>query len=561
MVNVGAARAGFAALTASLLIGNAHADELSDLRANQQLLSQRIDQLAAVGLAPDVFSVNTNPAASAPATAGSFPRSILIPGTDTSIKIYGQITEVIDYWMSGGNPNASPQNTTVGNNGQVAATAVPVNHAGVVGHVVLGAGGVPVAASATTIATNLASHARGNGIFLQSPRESRIGFETRTPTPLGEVRTVMEFDWAGSTTFAPGGANPTSVSDNLAPRLRYAYGTLGGLLAGQATSNFSDPDANAEALDFGGNVGEPGRVRVPQVRYTVPVPFGGSLSVSAETPETDIATANGIEASDAGAIPTLTTSCTAGAPAQAAAATSTCSTTLLTSGVTPTNIAKATSPDFTVAWYVPQAWGHFDVSAVIRPSLDATDGKFFSRHFIGYGGHFGMSFQPRWFGWAKDTFSAHFTLGEAIGNYLNQSGNFALATNYGLPGSGSGATSQVGSYGGFNAPATAAAAAMIIVKPTFEMGGEIGYQHWWTDNLRSNISAGFNAHSGIPIALVGGSQAASINKELITAHANLIWNPVSAVDIGVEYMWGQRTVLNNAHSTENVLISKMAFRF
>ena len=78
----------------------------------------------------------------------------------------------------------------------------------------------------------------------------------------------MEFDWAGSTAYAPGGNNPTSVSDNLVPRLRFAYGTLGGWLAGQANSNFSDADANGETLDFGGNVGEPGVVRIPQVRYT-----------------------------------------------------------------------------------------------------------------------------------------------------------------------------------------------------------------------------------------------------------------------------------------------------
>jgi hypothetical protein len=102
---------------------------------------------------------------------------------------------------------------------------------------------------------------------------------------------------------------------------------------------------------------------------------------------------------------------------------------------------------------------------------------------------------------------------------------------------------------------------MIIVKPTTEMGAELGYQHWWADNLRSNINAGFNAHYGIPIALVGGNQASSINKEIITAHANLIWNPVSSVDIGLEYTWGQRTVLNNATATQNVLISKFAFRF
>jgi ABC-type branched-subunit amino acid transport system ATPase component len=47
----------------------------------------------------------------------------------------------------------------------------------------------------------------------------------------------------------------------------------------------------------------------------------------------------------------------------------------------------------------------------------------------------------------------------------------------------------------------------------------------------------------------------------MSAHANLIWNPVSFVDVGIEYMWGQRTVLNNMTATENVLISKFAFRF
>jgi hypothetical protein len=519
MVRVAAIGAGLVLLIMSPFFGNARADELSDLRLNQQLLSQRIDQLAAVGLAPDVFSVNTNPAASAPAIAGSFPRSILIPGTDTSIRVYGQITEVLDYWMSGGNPNGSPQSTTVGNNGQVAA--VPLNNGG-------------------------AAKARSNGIFQQSPRESRIGFSTRTPTPFGEMRTVMEFDWAGSTGFAPGGTGPTAISDNLVPRLRYAYGTLGGFLAGQAVSNFSDPDANTECLDFGCNVGAPGHVRVPQVRYTMAVPFGGSFSVSAETPETQIGTPAGVEGSDAGVIPTVTTSCTVAA----VPSTVTCASTLLGSGQLPLNIAKATAPNFTAAWYLPQAWGHLDISAVVRPGVDVTDGKFFARDFIGYGGHFGMDFKPGWFGWVKDDFTAHFTLGEALGSYLNSSTNFALATNYG----------GAGMYGSFNGPTSAASAAAILVRPTFEWGASMGYQHWWTANLRSNINGGFNQHQ-IPAAIVGAAQSGAMNKTLKTFHANLIWNPVSSMDVGIEYMWGERTVVNNNHGTENVLISKIAFRF
>src|SRR5215469_10283570 len=517
--------------TALVTVAAASTAGADELQLNQQLLNQRVDQLAAVGLAPDVFGVSHNPAAGSPVTAGSFPRSILIPGTDTSLKVYGQITEILDYFLTGGNPNSSPQSTTVGDNGQV--QAIPLR--------------------------NTVQRARSNGIFWQSPRESRIGFETRTPTPFGEARTVMEWDWAGSTTFAPGGSAPTQISDNLVPRLRYAYGTLGGLLAGQATSNFSDPDANAEVIDFGGNVGEPGRVRVPQVRYTMPAYWGGSLSFSAETPETVIATPVGIQASDAGVIPTLTTSCTAGAPAVASAATSTCTTSLLTSGSTPLNITKATAPDFTAAWYLPQPWGHIDLSAVLRPGIDVTDGHFFDHQFVGYGGHVGIDFKPGWFGWVKDDFIFQFVAGDTIGPYLNSSTNFDLATNYGAP---STSATVPGTYGGFNGPTSLAAASNIRFKPTQEIGGEIGYQHWWLPNLRSNINYGINAHYGIPISLVNangtaagaastGGQAAAINKELMTAHVNLIWNPVSFVDVGVEYMWGQRTVLNNMTATQN----------
>jgi hypothetical protein len=129
-----------------------------------------------------------------------------------------------------------------------------------------------------------------------------------------------------------------------------------------------------------------------------------------------------------------------------------------------------------------------------------------------------------------------------------------------------------GTYGGFNGPTSAASAALIRATSVQIIGAEVGYQHWWLDNLRSNINAGWESQSGIPIKLVNangtpggapatGGQAATLNKEIFTAHTNLIYNPVSFVDIGVEYMWGQRTVLNNQHATENVLISKFQFRF
>jgi len=477
---------GCAALAMLTGVAGARADEL---QINQQALDARIDQLAATGQNAGTsrpFSIDQNKVAEQPVVAGSFPRSILIPGTDTSIKVYGQVTEILDYWLSGGNPNTSPQSTTVGDNGQL--QAVPLN-----------AGG----GNAEDV-----NKARSNGIYWETPKESKIGFETRTPTPLGEARTVIEFDWAGSNGAVPGGSGPTAIADNLVPRLRYAYGTLGGLLAGQATSNFSDPDANAETIDFGGNVGEPGKVRVPQIRWTMPTYWGSSFSVSAETAETQLATAAGIEASDAG------------------------------SPVTSPNIAKGTAPTFTAALYFPEPWGHLDFSTVLLPGIDLTDGHF-DKQFIGYGGHVGASYRPGWFGWARDTFSAHFTAGEAIGTYLNSSSNFQVSTNY----------------------ETGLAPGSINTKPTDNMGAMLGYQHWWTHNLRSNINGGFQSQYNIPIAFVGKKQAGSINKELMSAHANIIWNPVSFVDVGFEYTWGQRTVLDNRTGTQNVFIGKFGFRF
>ncbi len=278
-------------------------------------------------------------------------------------------TEVLDDTWPGGQMSGVstgvPWNTTAGDNGEV--QSLPLNTGGV-------------------------AKARSNGIFGQSPRESKIGFETRTPTPFGEARTVFEFDWAGTTAAGISSGDPTSVSDNLLPRLRYAYGTLGGLLAGQATSNFSDPDANGETLDFGGNVGEPGRVRIPQIRYTMPAWWGASFSVSAEQPETIIATPAGINANDGGFIPTATTTCTIAALATA----TTCTTAVLTNGQLPLDVAKTSAPDFTAAWYLPQPWGHIDISGVVRPGIDVTDGHFFDKQYIGYGGHIGIDIKPGW---------------------------------------------------------------------------------------------------------------------------------------------------------------------
>src|SRR5713226_5770937 len=247
--------------TVALLTGlsAAKADELADLRANQELLQQRIDQLAQAPIGPGGLYPSGAPAATAGdgIVGGSFPRSFLIPGTDTSIRVGGAITANVVHWFTGGNPNTTTASSTnFGNNGSL--NSAPLHqHVSAIG-------------AAVTLAGNLA-RSRGNDITSLSAQQSKLSVETRTPTAWGEARTFMEFDWANANQFAAPGENGLLSSNNLGPRLRFAYASLGGLLAGQANSNFSDPDAGSDNINFGGLTGDPGVTRVPQVRYTMPL--------------------------------------------------------------------------------------------------------------------------------------------------------------------------------------------------------------------------------------------------------------------------------------------------
>src|ERR1700693_535464 len=385
----------------------ARADELSDLRANEDLLQQRIDQLAQTPPGGGISSMGTKEVPGAGLVGGSFPRSFMIPGTDTSLRVGGQITEIVDYSFTGGPANNAPQTTTLDATGQL--ESVTLNKKGQV------IGGVLQTA---TLAGSIVDRDRSNGVFSQSPRESKLSIETRTPTAFGEARTLFEFDWAGSNQFNETGAptttggGVTNLSDSLVPRLRYAYGTLGGFLAGQANSNFADPDANGETIDFGGNVGEPGHVRIPQVRYTQPLaPYGllGALSISAETPETQALTPAGIVSSDT---PSSSLPGGPGLPGalggvcngSATVAGTACS---ATSAVLAGNPTKTSAPDLTAAWYIPQPWGHFDVAFVVRPTLEVNDGRVVTKQFVGYGGQVSFDVKPGWLGWAKDDIIFH----------------------------------------------------------------------------------------------------------------------------------------------------------
>jgi len=516
----------------------ASADELADLRANQELLQRRIDQLAqqaqlppsrvSPGIAP---AMGTEPVPGQALIGGSFPRSFLIPGTDTSIRVGGFVDITGLYFLNGsasGNPGRPTSNA--GQNGNL--DQLPIN-----GPIVVP--GLPP--QAQSVATS-----RGNGVFMFSPQQSRINIETRTPTAWGESRTFFEFDFSGCNAFSCQTLQQAG-GDSLLPRLRFAYGTLGGFLAGQAISNFSDADADTESMEFGGAMGSTGGQRIPQVRYTLAGPYGSAWSVSAEQPTSSVLTPAGIFSSDSnvGTLP--------GGPGTGTIP-AICNGVPCTGAGSPNNgtIGRTIAPILTAASYWAQPWGHMDFAAMINP-LNYNDGRFIDRTFLGYGGHVSGDVKPGWFGWSKDDILFSFVAGDGIGNFASggEATLIPMATNFTVT---TACATPVGTCQG------GMAASNVIFKPVFGYSANGGYQHWWTPNLRSTFAAGF-AHQDVSSQLIGPTQAIANNKELWNAFVNLVWNPVAFVTTGFQYMYGKRTVISNAKGTENVLIGKFRVAF
>jgi hypothetical protein len=533
LATIGGLTAAIALLTG---LPAAKADELADLRANQELLQRRIDQLAQAGL-PETKAFPGRPgamgAAAIPGQAiigGSFPRSFLIPGTDTSIRVGGFIDLGANYFLQGANTNnPGTPSSNVGQNGNL--NGVPVGQ-----QFVPGLGNVP----------QQTNHSRGNGKFQFSPQQTRLNVETRTPTAWGEARTFFEFDWAGCNNFSCQTVQQNG-GDSLVPRLRFAYGTLGGFLGGQAISNFSDADADTESLSFGGAMGSTGGLRIPQARYTLAGPWGSAWSVSAEQPFSAVETPAGILSSDSnvGGLP--------GGPGTGTIP-ALCNGVPCTGAGTPINgfIGKAFAPNLTFASYWSQPWGHVDFAALLKPE-EFNDGHFIDRKFVGYGGHFSGDVKPGWFGWAKDDFLFSFVAGEGIGNYssggwsnaIGYASNFTVATACTTP--------RPGCIGGF-------AASNVLFKSVFGYSANGGYQHWWLPNLRSTIAAGV-AHQDVPSQVIGPVQDSTFTKEQWNAFVNLVWNPVAFITTGIEYMYGTRIVVANGKGHEQALIAKWRVAF
>jgi hypothetical protein len=232
--------------------------ELTDLRMRLDAVSPASPALAAAAEPPRVTeqaaaaegtnqerateqSTRRNPELAAVAvSAGDFPGSIRVPGTNTAIKVGGQARMTLVHTLA-----------PLGVDDRFITSSIPVDGSEVAGE----------AARA-----------------VYTPIASRINVDVRTPTNVGDVRAFIEWDFANT---------------NDAARLRHAFIQVKRWLVGQTWSTFSDPEADPIGIDFEG-LNAISRLRQTQIRYTQPLGTSVSVSVAVENPAPALTGATGV---------------------------------------------------------------------------------------------------------------------------------------------------------------------------------------------------------------------------------------------------------------------------
>ena len=390
-----------------------------------------------------------------PISMGSFPGSLMIPGTQTSFKLGGYVKLDYDY-------DFSVARTAIGG---FDARSIPLP--GAAGHGV-------------------------HGVSQFTASESRFNIETRTPSSYGEVKTFIEGDFTNPNGLT-NNSSFTTESNSSGFRLRQAYGTLGPFLAGQTFSTFRDTSAEPETLDFFAQVGVAGPTRVPQVRYTYDIGNGLSAAIAAENPTTFFASSSG--------------------------------------STTNSNFNGTTGvsrfPDGVLKLRYEQGPGHIEVRGALRQlRYDNTAG--INNTAVGWG--FGISGHYNTFG--KDQIQVETSYGDGNGRYFADNGVPDAAIN-----TTTGAFTSLVSY-----------------------GSDLSYQHWWTGNLRTNVTGGF-IHVNNESSVFSGANFAAQNQWFTVEKVNLIWTPVPMIDVGAEFIYGYRRSQGDGSQGFERLMMSSKFRF
>jgi len=347
-------------------------------------------------------------------------------------------------------------------------------------------------ASGIPVDNSTASNADGN-VRLHA-RQSRFRFDSRTPTDWGQLRTRIEGDF-----FGAGGNERWSNSNSF--RLRHAWGQLGPVMAGQNWSTFMDQDTWANTLDFAG----PAAVifaRQAQIRYSTGLMEGLSLDLAVENPEMQ-----NIQLNAAG-----------------------------TGRAANTGVVDLV-PDMVAALRYRDSWGAVNVASVVRKFNWDSGTAGAQADTWGYGVHIGATINVP-FITEGDVIRGVLNFGDGIGRYMT----------YGTP-------AVVISCSESNSSAPATSGASPLTRPgcspqmttQFAYGFWVGGTHNWTDNIASNLFYGSTSKE-VEVNRLGAIAAQGLTRDTQTLHANLLWNPVSAVTVGLEFIHGWNNLVSNANA-------------
>lgn len=355
--------------------------------------------------------------------------------------------------------------------------------------------------TASTIALTNSGSARQDGNLQASARRSRVRLESEVETGWsGDWRfsnQVLEFDFAGS---SPSNSS-VGTSNSYNPRLRLAYATLGPWMVGQNASLYQFPSAaQAERLDDGTFIGTSG-VRQLGVRYTASLAGGLTGAISLESPYSDV--------------------------------TSTATTNINNDNGQGSLTGSNNMPDIIGALDYHADWGGLAARGLVRQiKLDNQSASEPSQRFtdstIGVGGGLGAWLNM---GRVSPALEGHrlfgvVNYGQGIGRYLDGTSNgFGATTNFGLPGV---------------APAASS------LDPVTVLTGMVGYRIAWTEALRTNLVYAIADFGYDSYAQGFTTTAGNVNQTVQQASVNLIWSPRPWVDVGIEYIYATRDVLNAA---------------
>ncbi len=178
-------------------------------------------------------------------------------------------------------------------------------------------------------------------------------------------------------------------------------------------------------------------------------------------------------------------------------------------------------PDFMLGGVFTQPWGHVSLRGIFRDLYDHQ----FGSNGLGTGGNvntatsefgYGLALGGNFNTWGKDNLVGQIWGGEGMGRYLSPNCSAGGCPDMYVNNS----TNQAQAVSGWGI-----------------MGG---YQHWWADNLRSNLNGSYLEFENDNGFVSSSAVFTGLNKHYITGHVNLIWSPVPSVDTGIEFIYTER---------------------